>query len=204
MGEKVMRKEIINIKVCDMFPGFPDAEQKQDVVVVNRSADKQRNISLKERNIFHKKKKKIMPTIYSTLDSDETIYGARALNVRLPSHLDRHTKDADIFTKTPWKEAREAEKALDTMMGFDAFYVTPAEHPGTVKVKAHATDETYADYTMTPKGLRREQIGKYHYPTMGAIKTSLKKTLADPTSEHRHPKDQDALGRIKIMERRMF
>lgn len=199
-----MSKEIINIKVSDIFEGFPDFQQEQHVVVVHKKADKLRNISLKERNIFHKKKHKIMPTIYSTLDEDETIYGARAINVRTPKHLDRHTKDADIFTKTPYKEAREAEQALDTMMGFDAFYVTPAEHEGTWKVKAHATGETYADYTLTPKGLCREKIGEFHYPTIPAIKTSLKKTLADPTASHRHPKDQDALGRINIMQRRMF
>lgn len=198
-----MSKEIVNIKVSDVFKGFPDFEQNQHVVV-HKKADKPRNLSLRETNIFHKRKHRIMPAIYSTLDNDETIYGARALNVRLPSHLDRHTKDADIFTKTPYKEAREAEQALDTMMGFDAFYVVPAEHSGTWKVKAHATDETYADYTLTPKGLRREKIGKYHYPTIPMIKTSLKKTLADPTASHRHPKDQDALNRINIMQRRLF
>ena len=196
-------KNIINIKVSDIFDGFPDFE-KQTNVVVHKEADKPRKLSLRETNIFHKKKKNIMKTILGTLDSDETIYGARALNVRLPSHLDRHTKDADIFTTTPHKEAREAEQALDTMMGFDAFYVTTAEHPGTVKVKAHATDETYVDYTRTPKGLRREKIGNFYYPTIGVIKTSLKKTLSDPTASHRHPKDQDALNRINIWQRRMF
>jgi hypothetical protein len=195
-------KNIINIKVSDIFDGFPDFEKQQPIV--HKEADKPRKLSLKETNIFHKKKHRIMKTILGTLDSDETIYGARALNVRLPSHLDRHTKDADIFTSTPYKEAREAEQALDTMMGFDAFYVTPAEHPGTVKVIAHATDETYVDYTRTPKGLRREKIGSFFYPTIPTIKTSLKKTLSDPTAIHRHPKDQDALNRINIWQRRMF
>lgn len=195
-------KNIMNIKVCDVFKGFPNFEQ--DTVVVHKRADKPRNLSLKETNTFHKKKHRIMKTIYGTLDSDETVYGARALNVRLPKHLDRHTKDADVFTDTPYKEAREAEKALDTMMGFDAFYVVPAEHPGTFKVKAHATDETYVDYTRTPKGLRRENIQGLHYPTIPHIEQSLKRTLADPTAVHRHPKDQDALNRIKIYKRRLF
>ena len=145
-----------------------------------------------------------MPTIYSTFDEDETVYGARALNIRLPSHLDRHTKDADIFTQTPYKEAREAEQALDTMMGFDAFYVVPAEHEGTVKVKAHATDETYADYTKTPKDLRREKIGGIFYPKVSQIEQSLKRTLADPSASHRHIKDQDALNRIRIYKRRIY
>ena len=197
-----MNKNIMNIKVSDIFKGFPDIEQEKSVV--HKEADKPRKLTLSETNIFHKKKHRIMKTIYGTLDSDETVYGARALNVRLPAHLDRHTKDADIFTQTPHKEALEAEKALDKMMGFDAFYHTPAEHPGTWKVKAHATGETYADYTPTPKGLRREEIGKIFYPTVGTIKASLKKTLSDPSASHRHPKDQDALNRINIWQRRMF
>ena len=200
-----MNKNLVNIKVSDIFKGFPDFEQQQPKsVVVHKEEKGPRKLSLKETNIFHKKKNKIMPTIYSTLDSDETVYGARALNVRLPAHLDRHTKDADIFTGTPHKEAMEAEQALDKMMGFNAFYHTPAEHPGTWKVKAHATDETYADYTPTPKGLRREKIGDIYFPTIPTIKTSLKKTLSDPSASHRHPKDQDALNRINIWQRRMF
>ena len=200
-----MSKDIVNIKVSDIFKGFPDFEQNNNTeVVVHKKADKPRNLSLKETNTFHKKKHLIMKTIYSTLDTDETIYGARALNVRMPNHLDRHTRDADIFTETPYKEAREAEKALDSMMGFDAFYVVPAEHEGTVKVKAHATDETYADYTMTPKGLRRENIQGIFYPTIPQIEQKLKRTLSDPTASHRHAKDQDALNRIQIYKRRLF
>ena len=195
-------KKIVNIKVCDVFKGFPNFEQ--DAVVVHKKADKPRKLSLEETNKFHKKKHKIMKTIYSTFDSDETIYGARALNVRMPRHLDRHTKDVDVFTSTPYKEARQAEKALDTMMGFDAFYVTPAEHEGTFKVKAHATGETYADYTKTPKGLRRENIDGFYYPTIPTIEKSIRRTLVDPTAVHRHSKDQDALNRIQIYKRRMF
>ena len=199
-----MSKEIVNIKVSDIFQGFPDFEQNQQIVIAPKRADKPRKLSLQETNIFHKKKHRIMPTIYSRLDDDETLYGARGLNAHLPSYLDRHTKDADVYTPTPRKEAMEAEQALDTMMGFDAFYHTPAEHKETWKVKAHATGETYADYTLAPKGLRKEKVGKYYYPTIPTIKTSLKKTLKDPTASHRHPKDQDALNRINIMQRRMF
>ena len=198
-----MSKDIMNIKVSDIFKGFPDFVEQQPVIV-HKKSDKPRSLSLQETNTFHKKKHRIMPTIYKTIDSDETIYGARALNVRMPRHLDRHTKDADIFTTTPYKEAREAEQALDTMMGFDAFYVTLAEHEGTVKVKAHATDETYVDYTRTPKGLRRENIQGIFYPTVPAIEQSLKRTLADTSASHRHAKDQDALNRIQIFKRRIY
>lgn len=198
-----MTKEVINIKVSDIFPGFLDINQQQPQII-HKKSDKPRNLSLKERNIFHKKKHRIMGEVYGILDDDETIYGARAINVRVPKHLDRHTKDADIYTPTPYKEAREAEKRVDTMMGFDAMHVTQAEHPGTWKVIAHATGETYADFTQAPKKLPREKIRGFFYPTLNFIEQSLKRTLSDPTASYRHAKDRDALGRIQIHKRRMF
>ena len=198
-----MAKEIINIKVSDIFKGFPDFEEQQ-TVVVHKTSDKPRSLSLKERNTFHKKKHRIMGEIYKAIDDDETLYGARNLNVRFPKHLDRHTRDADIFTPTPYSEMREAEKRVDTMMGFDAMYGEQAEHHGTWKLKAHATGETYADYTQTPKNLPREKIGDIYYPTLSHTEKTLKRTLNDPTASHRHQKDQDALGRIQIYKRRIF
>ena len=200
-------KDIMKIKVSDIFEGFPDFEephqlQQHDETV--RVSDKPRRVSVEETETFHRRKPQIMKIIYSKIDNRETIHGSRALNIHLPSYLDRHTKDADIFTPTPYIEARETEKALDDMMGFDAFRVERAEHRGTWKVIAHATDETYVDYTKTPTNLRRERIQDIYYPTIPYIESSLKRTLADPTASYRHAKDQDALNRIQIYKRRMF
>jgi len=167
-------------------------------------SDKRRNLSLKETNKFHKNKHKIGKVIIKRTDKRETHYGARALNARFPKHLDRHTKDFDIFSPTPYIDARETEKALDKLMGGDFFFVMEAKHPGTWKVKAHATDETYADYTPTPKGLRREKIRGINYPTLNHIEKNLKKSLRDPTADHRRPKDQDALNRLNIYRKKMF
>lgn len=200
-----MSKDIMKIKVSDIFEGFPDFEEQQLQQTrqrrqrrVIRVSDKPKKLSLEETETFHRRKPRIMKTIYSKIDNRETLYGSRALNVRLPSYLDRHTRDADIFTPIPYIEARETEKALDTMMSFDAFRVEQAEHPGTWKVIAHATGETYVDYTKTPEGIRREKIRGIHYPTIPHIEKSLRRTLADPTASYRHEKDQDALNRIQI------
>ena len=57
---------------------------------------------------------------------------------------------------------------------------------------------------MTPKKLPREKIRGIYYPTIPHIEKTLKTTLSDPEASHRHPKDQDALNRINIMQRRMF
>jgi len=193
-----MSKEVINIKVSDMFPGFPDANQQIGV------SDQPRVLSVEETRHFHKNKHKIGGVIVEKTDNRETIYGARALNVRFPSFLDRHTRDFDIFTPKPYEDAVETEQALDKLFGGDFFFVAKAEHPGTYKVVAHATDETYADYTMTPRGLRREKIRGIHYPTLNFIESSLKRTLSDPSAGYRHAKDQDAFNRIQIYKRRMF
>jgi len=200
-----MSKDIVDIKVSDIFKGFPDFEEQQPRhVKVVCVSDKPRNVSEKETEIFHRKKPQIMRTIYSKIDNRETLHGNRALNIYLPSYLDRHTRDADIFTPVPYIEARETEKALDEMMRYDAFRVEQAKHKGTWKVIAHATGETYADYTKPPRNLQRKKIYGINYPTLNYIENHLKETLADPTASHRHVKDQDALNRIQIYKRRLF
>ena len=193
-------KEIINVKVSEIFPGFPDIEQTKQCHV----SDSQRTLSVKETRIFHKNKHKIGSVIVKKTDEHETHYGARALNARFPSFLDRHTRDFDIFSSNPCGDARETEKALDKLFGGDFFGVRQAEHEGTFKVFAHATGETYADYTKTPEKLPREKIRGIYYPTIPHIEKTLKTTLADPEASYRHTKDQDSLNRIQIYKRRMF
>lgn len=160
-----------------------------------------RKLSMKETRRFHKNKHKIGNVIINKTDDRETHYGARALNVRFPSYLDRHTRDFDIFSSHPKKDAIETERALDKKLGGDFFYTEKAEHPGTHKVIAHATGETYADYTKAPKDLPREKIRGIYYPKVPYIETRLRKTLRDPDASHRHVKDRDALNRIKIWKK---
>lgn len=192
--------ESMKVKVSDVFNNFPDFEK--DIKI--KKSDKPRSLSLKETKNFHKKKSIIGKIIIKVMDKRETIYGARALNARLPNYLDRHTKDFDIYTPTPYRDARETENALDKAFGGDFFFVTEAEHRGTWKVKAHATGETYADYTKEPKELKRENLHGLFYPTMGFIEKGLRKTLHDPMATHRHQKDKDALNRLLLLKRRLY
>ena len=67
-----MRKEIINIKVSDIFKGFPDFEQQQQTVIVHKKSDRPRRLSLKDTNIFHKKKHLIMKKF--TAEFQENLY----------------------------------------------------------------------------------------------------------------------------------
>ena len=131
-----MSKDIMKVKVSDIFEGFPDFEQHQPQQQIRqqrqrtvRVSDQPRTLSVDETKTFHKKKHLIGKTIIKMTDNRETHYGARALNIRFPRFLDRHTRDFDIFTPYPYRDARETENKLDKIFGGDFFYVTRAEHP---------------------------------------------------------------------------
>lgn len=171
-----------------------------------KSKPKSRGKSLKKRGLskvehFHRQKPKISRTILSKVDDKEIIYGARALNKRFPPFLDRHTVDFDIYSTHPRKDARETEKALDKAFGGDHFYVKPAIHPGTFKVKAHANEETYADYTKPKERIPYDRIGGKKYVKLSFVKTRIRKTLRDPESKYRWDRDKDSLNRILIYEK---
>lgn len=159
-------------------------------------------ISLVHTEQFHKQKHRIGNIVITVTDDHEIIHGARALNQRFPKHLDRHTKDFDIFTSTPEKDARETEKKLDKEFGGDFFYVVPGVHPGTWKVKAHATGETYVDYTKPEKKVPHDVISGLKFAKLSYMKRSFEKSLADPFSSFRHDHDKDALARIRIYEKK--
>jgi len=157
--------------------------------------------SLKRVRTFHKKKKNIPKIILSRTGNKEVIYGARALNKRFPPFLDTTTKDYDIFSPTPKKDARETEKALDKHFGGDFFYIKQAEHPGTWKVKSKINEEGYADYTIPESKIPSDKLGKNRYAKLDWIKAKINKSLKDPEAEFRHAKDRDALNRIRIYEK---
>lgn len=154
---------------------------------------------------FHEKKHLIDDIIILKMDKREIIYGAQALNRHLPNYLDVETQDFDIFTPTPKKDARETEKALDKEFGGNFFFITPAEHKGTWKVKAYANDETYADYTKPNKKIPFVIKEGLKVVPLVFIEKNLKRTLNDPKSNFRHSKDLDALNRIKVYKKeRLF
>jgi len=158
------------------------------------------NSNLKRVEHFHKYKKKIPKIVLSKTGKKEIIYGARALNKRFPPFLDKHTTDFDIFSPMPKKDAEETERALDKSFGGDFFFVEPAKHPGTFKVKSRINKEGYADYTKPDTKIPSDKIGKHRYVKLAYVKKHIKKTLKDPEAKFRHDKDRDALNRIRIYE----
>ena len=152
---------------------------------------------LKKTENFHRKKKDIPKIISKKTGPKEVIYGAKALNKQVPSHLQEPTTDYDIFSPTPKEDAKETEAALDKHFGGDYFDVEAAQHPGTWKVKG-MNGKTYADYTDKPKGTRSVTIDGKKYLPISSIGKHIKKTLTDEKAKHRWRKDRDAYNRIKL------
>lgn len=157
--------------------------------------------TLKRVEHFHRYRKNIPKIILSKTQGHEVIYGARALNKQLPSFLDKPTQDFDIFSPTPKKDAKEVERALDKKFKGDYFYVEPAKHKGTWKVKSNIDKEGYVDYTKVKEKIPSRKIGKHRYVKLIWVKKHIKKTLKNPEAKYRWDKDKDALNRIKVYER---
>ena len=157
--------------------------------------------TLKQVEHFHKNKHKIPKVVLSQTDNHEIIYGARALNKHFPKFLEKPTVDFDIFSDTPKKDADETEKALDKTFGGDYFFVEPAQHEGTYKVKSKINKEGYVDYTKPDKKIPSRKIGKHRYVKLSYVKKHILKTLKDKEAKYRHDKDRDALNRIKVYEK---
>ena len=149
---------------------------------------------------FHRLKNRIKAIVLRTIKEKEIIHGEQAVAVRLPQHLQRHTRDYDVFSDTPEKDADEAEEELDESFGGDFFEVIPAEHPGTFKVKSKIDGRTYADFSEKEGKVPSEVVQGKNYVTMQFIKKRLRAILRDKKKEFRHAKDRDTLNRIKIYE----
>ena len=157
--------------------------------------------NLKKVETFHRKKRNIPKVVLSTIGKKEVIYGARALNKRFPKHLDRQTTDYDVYSPTPQKDARQAERRLDKHFGGDYFHVKQAQHKGTYKVVSKINGEGYADFTKPEQKIPADKIGGKRYVKLSHVKKTIRKTLKDPESKYRHAKDRDALNRILIYEK---
>lgn len=160
-----------------------------------------KRLTLKQIEHFHRNKRKIPSIILSKTEAHEVIHGARALNKHLPKFLDKPTEDYDIFSRTPKKDARQIEKALDKSFGGDFFFTESAIHKGTHRVKDRVRKSVVADYTKPKKKIPHKKIGGKNYAKLSHIKKHIKKTLKDKEAKYRHDEDRDALNRIRIHER---
>ena len=143
-------------------------------------------------------------------ENKSIIYGAQSIKRQLPGYLFRDTKDYDIFSRNPKKSARQIEKKLDKSFGGDYFFVKPAMHPGTMKVKSVGLDlrkntkddEDVADFTKTPRQRPRTIIiDDIKYTKLSESIKDKRRSLADKESAFRHKKDRWDLNRILLWKK---
>ena len=129
----------------------------------------------------------------------QIIHGARAVNIQLPPHLRRKTKDYDVYTKNPEKHAKELANELNKKFK-NGFKVVKGKHKGTFKVKKN--DETIVDYTQVTKHPKTiNQLG-VRYARTDYAKRKLRKLIRDETKAFRREKDIETLEKLKRGELR--
>ncbi len=157
-------------------------------------------VTLEQVERFHRLKNKIANIVLKTIGDKEIIHGERAIMIRLPPFLHRHTKDYDVISETPRKDAIEAEKILDKEFGGDLFQVKKALHEGTWRVKSKVDGESYADFSKKENEVLHDIIQGKKYMKLEQIKKKIKETLKNKEKVFRHAKDKDALNRILVHE----
>ena len=131
------------------------------------------------------------------------VHGARAINAHLPTYLDVHTEDYDVFTTKPKRAATVVERRLDKHYGGNYFRTEPAEHEGTFKVRSNVTEKTAADYTKPDRKVDYKEVRGVKYATLQHHKNKIKESLSNKRNEFRHKKDLEALQRIKLYESKL-
>jgi len=161
-------------------------------------------VTEKQALAYYKNKERTNQIILQNIkNKGHIVYGARALNAHFPKHLDKHTEDWDVFSKTPAQTARRVEQKLDKKYGGDYFKVEPAQHPGTWKVKSTVTSQGVADYSQAEGSVPSKKIGGVSYVKLVWVKKQINKTLKDKESKYRWERDKEAMQRIKLYEKYM-
>jgi len=132
------------------------------------------------------------------------IYGARAMNMQLPFMFYKQTKDYDIYSKSPRRNAIQLERLLDDSSGEDSYYTQRALHRGTWKVmdkgydniKGTEDDFGIVDVTRPTRRIRTININGIRYAHLSERVKDAKRSLKNPIYAFRHEKDRKDLWRI--------
>jgi len=144
----------------------------------------------------------VLAFLRDTRNPSMVVFGARALNVHLPSWLDKETKDWDILSASDAEGmANKLEHMLDKRYGGDFFGVEPAVHPGTFRIRAKVTGIVVTDVSFKDRDIRFKRIKGINYATLEWLEEDVKKTIANPEAEYRRAKDTDTLQRIKVFKK---
>jgi hypothetical protein len=133
------------------------------------------------------------------------IHGAKAINAQAPFHLQRATRDYDVYTNQPKRNIELLDKELDQLRQGNYHYVKKGKHKGTYKLKdigqdlkrGTKDDFTLTDFTQKPKGLRTIRKNNIFFSHLNEIKKTKVRTLAKEQFKFRHKKDR---ADVKIID----
>jgi len=134
------------------------------------------------------------------------VFGATASQLHMGANA-RPTKDVDAFVPYPRRVAQQTERQLDKNWGSDQFFVKPAKHKGTWKIKDKGfdgirgtdDDQTVADFSPIPKPKpRTTRIQGLQVVNLSHVKQTKSKSLKDKRFKFRHAKDQEDIDRINF------
>ena len=130
------------------------------------------------------------------------VHGARATNAQLPTYLDKHTDDWDMFVSSDaLAAANKLESMLDARYGGNYFEVKPALHPRTYRVMSRVTNKEVVDITVPDRSIEYETIDGIRFATLDYHVKQIKRTLEDPGARFRHARDKETLQRIRIHQK---
>lgn len=140
----------------------------------------------------------------------EIIYGAQSIRRQI-GYRSRPTRDFDIFDKNPKKAAINIEKQFDRLAHNDDYYVKPAQHHGTYKVRYEGVDGkkgtkddiSLVDYTTYPSPKPKTKIfNGIRYRALQEEIRAKKQLISNPLYKFRREKDLADLKRIKLYMKR--
>lgn len=136
------------------------------------------------------------------------VYGGQAIKRQIGPFA-RDTKDWDIFSTRPKQSANKLERSLDQRAGGDYYFVKPAQHEGTYKVRYSGfdrkreteDDQEVADFTKPDRKVKYKYFDGIRYVDLSEVVKDKQKAVADKEFAFRHEKDKDDLQRIKSYKR---
>lgn len=160
-------------------------------------------LTLEQKERFFKNQEKVRKVVINHVKKKGLIlFGQKATNRQLPKDLRKDTQDYDIFSPTPKKSARRIERKLDRKFKGNFYKTRPAKFGGTFKVVQIIGDKPIVDVGEQKKNIIIVKKKGVKLASLEFQKGQIKKSLADPESKFRHPKDREVLSRIRIAEQR--
>lgn len=137
--------------------------------------------------------------------NNSIIYGAQSIKKQI-GFMARPTQDYDVLSNRPLRSARMLERKLDRQSGGNNYYVKPAQHQGTYKVKHIGGDMTpntrddleVADYTKPERDYSTRRLDGNRYVSLSEVERDKRMSLSDSQFAFRHQKDREDLQRIKL------